>query len=421
MNSNRNPNSSKTRRTVVTILIAVAAVVVVGVVLVMRCLTFDETGAHVVDRYGVLARESAQAQPQETGSGETPAAEPEQQPSDTEQQGQRMVMLAANAVTDSEVRDQLTALQKDGALQTVVLNIKDSEGNLNLACDTDELDTESLTDSDAEELADAIAQMKQAGIHVIGRIYCLHDQQAAESNADLAIPYMNGGAWLDYDSTRWLDPTNADAIAYLCDIARSAVQAGCDELMLADLTFPPRGHLDRAEFADQPDDQASALTDVLEEVQAAAGDVPVSLTADSLDDLTVLSENGAEDGIDTGDVGAFLSAAHRIFIPLGDEDADSVSARIDAVHELAPDADVVPVFDSFDAWSQYSGSAVLDAVSDSDILFEQGSDTEENTDGDGTEQADSENSDSDDSDDSGDSDSDNSDEYEDNSEDETDE
>lgn len=365
MNSNHNPNQSRIRRTVAAVLIVAVLVAAVGVFLVARCLSFDEDGAHVIDRYGVLAQEAQQLegegnaepeQPQEEAPVEQPEPEPEEPDS-------RIVMLAAGAV--AEEQDRILELAENGALDTVVVNIKDGEGNLNISVDTREIDeVEYLVDSGADALEETIAALKDAGVHVIGRIYCLHDAQATKYNSDLAIQFERGGTWLDYDNTRWLDPTNDDTVEYLCDIAESAVEVGCDELMLADFTFPPRGHLDRAEFDRYPDDQASVLLDALEEIQHAAGDAAVSLTADSLSDLTDLSANGEEDGIPVGDAGALLEAADRLFVPVNS--ADEAETLLETVRELSETAVVVPVFRSSDAWLAYDGDAVLDGTADSE-------------------------------------------------------
>ncbi len=365
MNSNHNPNQSRIRRTVAAVLIVAVLVAAVGVFLVARCLSFDENGAHVIDRYGVLAQEAQQLegegnaepeQPQEEAPVEQPEPEPEEPDS-------RIVMLAAGAV--AEEQDRILELAENGALDTVVVNIKDGEGNLNISVDTREIDeVEYLVDSGADALEETIAALKDAGVHVIGRIYCLHDAQATKYNSDLAIQFERGGTWLDYDNTRWLDPTNDDTVEYLCDIAESAVEVGCDELMLADFTFPPRGHLDRAEFDRYPDDQASVLLDALEEIQHAAGDAAVSLTADSLSDLTDLSANGEEDGIPVGDAGALLEAADRLFVPVNS--ADEAETLLETVQELSETAVVVPVFRSSDAWLAYDGDAVLDGTADSE-------------------------------------------------------
>ncbi len=378
MNINRNRNQIRIRRTVVAVLIVAALIAVVGVILVSRCLSFDENGAHVIDRYGVLAEEQGQTRPELTaGSAETPAEpepaepEPEKEP-ETAPQPQvkytRALMLAASSAAEEGTRARLLKLAEQGVQDTVIVNIKDSEGNLNLPVETDVVDGVSdFTEGDADGLKSTIAALRDAGVHVVGRIYCFHDRRAASRNSDLAIQFERGGSWLDYDNTRWLDPTNGDALAYLDDVARAAVQAGCDEIVLADFTFPPRGHLDRADFADWPDTQAEALAAALKDIQGAVGDVPVSLTADSLGALTALSPSGSEDGISVGEIGALLGAAHRLFVPV--ETAEEAASAIQQLREAASNPAVVPVFSGSSLWSTYNGDAALNGVSDSEAAL----------------------------------------------------
>lgn len=362
MNDNRKHNHSSIRRVVAAVLIVAAAVVFVGVVLVFQCLSFDENGAHVVDRYGVLAMEAAENQ--NTGE-ETPAQpeEPQEQPAEEQPAAQpatRAAMLSADSVAEEGTVQQLLQLAQEGTLDTVIVNIKDSEGYLNIHVDTNVMDdADVITESSAEELEQAIQTLREADVHVIGRIFCMHDQKAVAQNADLAMQYDGGGTWLDYDNTRWLDATNRDTVEYLCDIAKSAVEAGCDEILLDEFTFPARGHIDRIDFDDTPQEQAEVLLDALQEIQEKA-EVPVSLTADTISALTDLSDSATEDGFPAGDVEQLLTTADRIFVPAGS--AEDAAQAVAQLQQTAPEAVVIPILDSTSAWMAYEGDAVLRAV-----------------------------------------------------------
>lgn len=362
MNDNRKHNHSSIRRVVAAVLIVAAAVVFVGVVLVFQCLSFDENGAHVVDRYGVLAMEAAENQ--NTGE-ETPAQpeEPQEQPAEEQPAAQpatRAAMLSADSVAEEGTVQQLLQLAQEGTLDTVIVNIKDSEGYLNIHVDTNVMDdADVITESSAEELEQAIQTLREADVHVIGRIFCMHDQKAVAQNADLAMQYDGGGTWLDYDNTRWLDATNRDTVEYLCDIAKSAVKAGCDEILLDEFTFPARGHIDRIDFDDTPQEQAEVLLDALQEIQEKA-EVPVSLTADTISALTDLSDSATEDGFPAGDVEQLLTTADRIFVPAGS--AEDAAQAVAQLQQTAPEAVVIPILDSTSAWMAYEGDAVLRAV-----------------------------------------------------------
>ncbi len=350
MNIDRIFNTKRKRRIAAAALI-VLLIVAMGVYLVFSMIVIDENGAHVVDKYGVL-EEIEQDQP----VAEAPAEEEVPASEETAEPDMRAVLLSTSALCDDGIRDELTELAQAGQVNTVLVDIKDEDGALAIAVDTTELDADGLTDASADAMARAIGQLRDAGIHVVGRLHCLHDNTTAQRASSLAIAYYRGGTWTDYDNTRWLDPTSSNAVNYLCDVAKAAVSAGCDELVLADLTFPPRGHLDRAEFAYAPSDQASVLKNVLQSIQTAGG-VPVGLSADDAEELLTLSESGVEDGIPAGNVGAFLRTAHRIY--LWADSAEDAQQLTDEVRALAEDTPVVPIFEDGTAWLNYDGAAVL--------------------------------------------------------------
>ena len=270
-------------------------------------------------------------------------------------------MLSATDLSDSDTAEQLIQLAEAGKLNTVIVNIKDDEGELNIPVETDMVsDVEDLQAKKAEKLAQNMRELSKNGVHVIGRIYCFQDEAASKQNSDLSMEYQNGGRWSDYNSEHWLDPTNPDVVTYLCDIAQSAVDAGCDEILLDEFTFPLRGHIDRIEFFNEPDSQAAALLDVMQEIQNTVGDsVAVSLTASDASELVTQSETAAEDGVKLGNVKKLLTTAHRVYVPVGSDDAKSV---IDSVQKTAPKAQVVPIFTRMTDWTEYNEDAVVNAV-----------------------------------------------------------
>ncbi|MDO4287365.1 MAG: putative glycoside hydrolase [Eubacteriales bacterium] len=364
MNNNRKHNHSRIHRTVAAVLIVAAVVVIVGAFLVFQCLSFDENGAHVIDRYGVLAMEAAgSGEPEKDEHMET-TTEPEIPDEEQEDNAPavRAAMLSANALSDAESVEKLEQLAKDGVLDTVIVNIKDEDGYLNIGVRTNQLDdVDTITEDTADELEDSIQTLHDAGVHVVGRIYCMHDQRATSQNTDLAMQYQAGGTWLDYDNTRWLDITNRDAVDYIGDIARSAVKAGCDEILLDAFTFPLRGHMDRIDFAKEPEEQADILLGAFEDIKDAVGEgISVSLTAGSVNALTELSAMATDDGIPTGNVEDLLTAADRVLVPA--DSVEEAAEAVESVQKLAKDAVVIPILDNISAWMEYTGDAVLEAV-----------------------------------------------------------
>ncbi len=369
MNHNSKHSHSRIRRTVAAALIVAALVVFVGVFLVFQCLSFDENGAHVVDRYGILAMEQNANQPKKTAAGSgSGSAQPAKTVKKSSSKTLRGAMLSATNLADADTAEQLIQLAEAGKLNTVIVNIKDDEGKLNLPVETDAVsDVEDLQEKNAKKLAQTIKKLNKNGVHVVGRIYCFQDEAASKQNSDLSMQYQNGGRWSDYNSAHWLDPTNPDVVTYLCDIAQSAVDAGCDEILLDSFTFPLRGHIDRIAFTDEPESQSAALLAVMQDMQDTVGDkVGISLTASDASELVTQSETAAEDGIDLGSVKKLLNTASRVYVPVG---SGSAKTAIAAVQKTASKAQVVPIFTRMTDWSEYTDDAVINAVNATDAAI----------------------------------------------------
>ena len=369
MNHNSKHSHSRIRRTVAAALIVAALVVFVGVFLVFQCLSFDENGAHVVDRYGILAMEQNANQPKKTAAGSgSGSAQPAKTAKKSSSKTLRGAMLSATSLSDADTAEKLIQLAEAGKLNTVIVNIKDDEGKLNLPVETDAVtDVEALQEKNAKKLAQTIKKLNKNGVHVVGRIYCFQDETASKQNSDLSMQYQNGGRWSDYNSAHWLDPTNPDVVTYLCDIAQSAVDAGCDEILLDSFTFPLRGHIDRIAFMDEPESQSAALLAVMQDIQDTVGDkIGISLTASTASELVTQSETAAEDGIKLGSVKKLLNTASRVYVPVGSNSAKTALATI---QKTASKAQVVPIFTRMTDWSEYTDDAVINAVNATDAAI----------------------------------------------------
>ena len=200
MNHNSKHSHSRIRRTVAAVLIVAALVVFVGVFLVFQCLSFDENGAHVIDRYGILAMEQNANQPKKTAAGSgSGSAQPVKTSKKTSGKALRGAMLSATDLSNADTAEQLIQLAEAGKLNTVIVNIKDDEGELNIPVETDMVsDVEDLQAKKAEKLAQNMRKLSKNGVHVVGRVYCFQDEAASKQNSDLSMAYQNGGRWSDY-------------------------------------------------------------------------------------------------------------------------------------------------------------------------------------------------------------------------------
>lgn len=368
----RNPkenNRKKRRFSGILIVIILLAAVLMSAFLVFRCLTFDENGAHVIDRYGILAAEGSNTglvdySQYANGSGASTVVDDtdsgkQEKKTTKKKQTETSSVSAVRAVTvpakdltyDDDFRNQLISLKQQGLLDTIIVDLKNSDGWLcnEVTSSSSEVVTDSIAADYADDFPSAVAQMKDAGIRVIGRIYCFRDDLMTRQNSDLSCWYGDAGTnWLDSENHRWLDPTNDLVVQYLCDIAKAGVSSGCDELVLDEFCFPA-GQTDLISFAN-PQEFSTALSNDLTKIKEAAGSVPVSLWMDT--DLTSASEQGQ-------DMSVLYDSFERVFT----SDANQLVSMTDG------GAKATTVYTDRDSWSNATGSVVYDTAGDMYQIF----------------------------------------------------
>jgi hypothetical protein len=364
------------------VVIILVVVVLMSAFLVLRCLSFDQNGAHVKDRYGILAAEGSRSELVDysryaEGSVLETSEEDETPPSDDEEKEERrkeligapdeiraIVVTPKDLTYDDDYLNQVLALAASGTLDTVIVDLKDDQGNVSVQISTTALDSSTVQTVYSDEFPDAIAQLKAAGIRVIGRIYAFRDNMATRQNNDLSCWYASASTnWLDAEDNRWLDPTDTAVIQYLCDIVTKGVEIGCDEFLLAQFSFP-EGATDLISY-DNPGNPQTIIPDDFEKIQEAAGDIPVSLYV----------ENPTEDRSAVGqDLSVLEDMAYRLVAsPLsiaGTEDDSAMSTMTDAIAERAgTDLKVTPVYTGRENWQASYGTAIYDPQGDIYQLF----------------------------------------------------
>ncbi len=176
----------------------------------------------------------------------------------------------------------LAAKAKRENRSTVLLELKDREGRLAFPSGNE---TAQVIGAAANALVDCkerVAQLKQQGLQVFGRIYCFQDPLAAGARRDMAVHYGTGDSlWLDNKSSAggkpWLNPFSEAAQEYLLDLVRECAALGVDALVLDALQFG-QGGLSKAGFPGEDTAERSrnaALNTFVEKVKQAAGGVPV--------------------------------------------------------------------------------------------------------------------------------------------------
>ena len=183
---------------------------------------------------------------------------------------QRTVAADTARLGEESYRQQLLALYEAGAIDSVMVTLKDEDGVLTYPSSIPAVQGTSALSSDAQQVGEGLAALREAGVELVGVIWACTDNQMPMIDRSTSVHVEEGVNWLDRNSNRHLDPTSSSAIAYLNAIVEEAAQLGVGEIVLADWSFPTQGQLDLCVYAQNDADRTQALANGLAQFQQTA-------------------------------------------------------------------------------------------------------------------------------------------------------
>lgn len=197
----------------------------------------------------------------------------------------RAVYISPDALAGGIAFDLFQNTLAESDAGAVMLDFKNADGMLCTAesgSTADEIGAAAHTVSGA---AETVQRLKAGGYKIIARIYCFQDPTAAAFLSGAAVTESDGATvWLD-DSARnggkpWLNPYAQSAQLYLLQVVHEAVEFGADNILLCGVSFPSGRYADRAFFPGEAESLYSrnaVLHDFIEQAEAVAGDVPLTV------------------------------------------------------------------------------------------------------------------------------------------------
>ena len=115
------------------------------------------------------------------------------------------------------------------------------------------------------------------GVDAIARIVCLLDPRVPILDVR-ALGLRQKTGYLFYDDTgiSWLDPTKTSVQNYLAGLARDCADMGFDEILLAHVSYPTGGELEKINYGEQP--KGENLAQFVKTVRAALEGTDVRLS-----------------------------------------------------------------------------------------------------------------------------------------------
>ena len=191
--------------------------------------------------------------------------------------------------------------------ESMMVEVKRPTGGITYGTD---VDTASGVVVERGVTRENLTTLLKSDSYAVARISCFRDTSYAEGRPETALTTASGDVWYDGDGRAWLDPTNADTLAYLSAICQECAKLGFDEILLDGFGYPVSGSQDALALPGGLD-KTAALT-------AFAAAIREALPENVALSVTYRGEMGALGGA-SGLTAELLSGFDRIYV---DESVD---------------------------------------------------------------------------------------------------
>jgi hypothetical protein len=281
------------------------------------------------------------------GDSQKPAASQGGQTSEPEVPvGSHTIYLPA-ASLDSSAVQRLIAMKDAGLINGVITDLKNQDGTLNYPSQISYLSGRNIATQAASTLPTSIQTLKEAGVSVIGRIYCYHDNTFAHINKDATACTKKGFTWLDNRSKRHLDPYSDTSADYIGQIIGEAADLGCSEVILDDFSFPTSGQVQYIYYDDQGLSKSEILAQRLQQFVQIGQEKKIEVSLY----LASPTENGGIQADAGQDTATFYDVVSHLYAPLSAQSTQGEKDFSQTLAQITGDADkLIPIYTDLQAF-----------------------------------------------------------------------
>lgn len=151
-------------------------------------------------------------------------------------------------VAGSERMNDLITLVDATELNTMVIDVKNDEGEITWKMDTGSVLEMGNGVAYIRDIGALMETLKEHDIYTIARIVCFKDPVFAQNHINSALRKPDGGFVTDAYGLAWVNPYDKEVWAYLTEIAQAALDVGFDEVQFDYVRFPIGQDADAADY-----------------------------------------------------------------------------------------------------------------------------------------------------------------------------
>lgn len=181
-----------------------------------------------------------------------------------------------------ERREKLLSLVDKTELDAVVFDVKGDHGYISFPTGVPLAQQIRAERTMVKDMDVMVAGLKKRNIYTIARIVVFKDNELASKRPDWAIKTRGGGAYVDNEGLRWVDPFRKEVWDYNIAIAEEVARKGFDEIQFDYIRFPSEGSVSGNVYSIQPTEESrvAAIAGFLAAARARLRPLGVFIGAD---------------------------------------------------------------------------------------------------------------------------------------------
>lgn len=156
----------------------------------------------------------------------------------------KAIYMSSWVAGSPEARERLVRLVDASEINTIVIDIKDSTGQIAFDTTDPTVNAEGCIEHRARDIQSFIDRLHKKNVYVIGRVAVFQDPCFVKIHPELAVKTLDGSKnWKDHKGIMWLDAGSKPVWDYVIKIARAGYDIGFDEINFDYIRFPSDGNL----------------------------------------------------------------------------------------------------------------------------------------------------------------------------------
>lgn len=149
---------------------------------------------------------------------------------------------------DDKLRSALIGKISNSVINAVVIAIKEKNGKVYIP-GIDKAEKWGSYEGAIKEPEKMVRDFKKAGLYMVARVVCFHDNTIPLKNPAIAVKNPDGSIWKSAKGSTWVDPYDRTVWDYILDVSQTAAELGFDEIQFDYVRYPSEGNVSLCTFS----------------------------------------------------------------------------------------------------------------------------------------------------------------------------